>query len=114
VIYDSILTRQRKQIHEEVGKAIENLYTERLEEFYEILAYHYQRSDNGEKAVEYLTLAAKKEAYKFASGEAMIFSEEALKILDNLAVTEETQKIRRNVEFFQLELKAISSEIVPV
>ena len=78
------------------------------------MAYHYQRSDNREKTVEYLLLAGKKAAYKYASEEAMAFSEEALKILDNLPVTEENQKIRVNIEFFQLELKAISSEIVPV
>jgi class 3 adenylate cyclase len=114
VVYDSILTKKKKRLHEEIGQAIEDIYFERLEEFYEDLAYHYQRSDNVEKAVEYLTLAAKKEAYKFASEEAMIFSEEALKILDNLPVTEETQKMRMNIEFFQLEVKAISSEIVPV
>ena len=113
VAYNSLLIKRRREIHEKIGNAIEALYMARLEEFYEILAYHYQRSDNREKAAEYLIMAAKKAAYRFASEEAMAFSEEALKILDKLSSTEENEKLRRDIEFFQLKLKAISDEIVP-
>jgi len=113
VAYNSLLVKRRREIHEKIGNAIEELYLKRLEEFYEILAYHYQRSDNREKAAEYLMLAAKKAAYRFAGEEAMVFSEEALKILDNLPSTEENEKLRIDIEFLQLKLKAISDEIVP-
>jgi predicted ATPase len=43
VAYNSLLLKRRKEIHEKIGKAIEELYPERLEEFYEMLAYHYAR-----------------------------------------------------------------------
>jgi predicted ATPase len=49
VAYNSLLLRRRKEIHEKIGKAIEELYWERLEEFYEVLAYHYSKSDTSEK-----------------------------------------------------------------
>ena len=35
----------------------EELYAERLEEFYEILAYHYSKSNNSETACQYLKLS---------------------------------------------------------
>lgn len=41
--YNSLLLKRRKEIHEKIGKAIEELYPERLEEFYEMLAYYYAR-----------------------------------------------------------------------
>jgi predicted ATPase len=62
VAYNSLLLKRRKEIHERIGRAIEGLYAQRLEEYYELLAYHYIRSDNKEKAVEYLDLANQKTA----------------------------------------------------
>ena len=40
VAYNSLLVKRRNEIHEKIGGAIEELYPERLEEFYEMLAYH--------------------------------------------------------------------------
>lgn len=59
VAYNSLLQKRRKDIHEKVGMAIEELYSQRLEEFYEMLAYHYCRSDNVDKSVQYSKLASK-------------------------------------------------------
>ncbi len=59
VAYNSLLSNRRKEIHERIGKAIEELYPESLEEFYEMLAYHYSRSDNLDKACQYLKLSGK-------------------------------------------------------
>ncbi|UCE56891.1 MAG: AAA family ATPase [Desulfobacterales bacterium] len=39
VAYNSLLKKRRKEIHEKIGKAIEQIYKNRLEEFYEMLAY---------------------------------------------------------------------------
>jgi class 3 adenylate cyclase len=43
VVYDSLLTSKRKAIHARVGEVIEELYSKRLAEYYEILAHHYER-----------------------------------------------------------------------
>jgi predicted ATPase len=36
VAYNSLLQKRRKEIHENIGKAIEQIYADRLEEFYEM------------------------------------------------------------------------------
>lgn len=35
VAYNSLLQKRRKEIHENIGNAIEDLYLDRIEEFYE-------------------------------------------------------------------------------
>jgi class 3 adenylate cyclase len=114
VAYHSLLTKTRKQLHEGVGNAMEELYEERLDGHYEQLAYHYKKSGNQEKALKYLVLAAKKAANHFANEEAMVFCEEGLKILDEFPAIEGSQKLRQDIEFLQLGIKAISDEIVPM
>jgi len=60
VVLDSILTRKKKIYHEEIGNAIEELYSDRIEEQYELLAYHYSSAEDWEKAVHFSRLAAEK------------------------------------------------------
>ena len=57
VAYNSILQERRKQLHEDVGRAIELLYPSSLDDHLADLAHHYSRSGNQAKAVEYLRLA---------------------------------------------------------
>jgi len=60
VVYDSILTRKKKNLHEEIGNAIEEVHAERIEEQYELLAHHYGLAEDWEKAVHFGRLAAEK------------------------------------------------------
>ena len=92
VAYNSLLLKKRKEIHEKIGKAMEELYPERMEEFYEILAYHYARSDNHDKAYHYLKLSGNKATDKHSSWEAIRFYKEAIDILDRLPSTEAYKK----------------------
>ncbi len=87
MVYNSLLLKRRKEIHEKIGNAIEKLYPNRLEEYYELLAYHYARSDNMEKAVEYLDWANQKAAKLNAMEEAKAYFEQAMKLLDSLPET---------------------------
>jgi class 3 adenylate cyclase/tetratricopeptide (TPR) repeat protein len=64
VVYDSILTRKKKKLHREIGNAIEALYTDRIEEHYELLAYHYGLAKDWEEAAHFGRLAAEK-AHRF-------------------------------------------------
>ena len=66
MVYDSILSKRRKELHEEIGNAIEELYKDNIHEHYEVLAEHYIAGENFEKAAGYSKLAAKK-AEKTAS-----------------------------------------------
>jgi predicted ATPase len=84
VAYDSLLLKRRKEIHEEIGEVIEALYPDRLEEYYELLAYHYGRSANADKAAQYLDLANQKAAKLNAMEEAKTYFDEAMALLDTL------------------------------
>jgi len=94
VAYNSLLLKRRNEIHGKIGQAIERIYAERLEEFYEMLAYHYARSENKDKAVEYLSRANQKAAGVNALQEAKAYFDEAVKILDTLPQSELNQKRR--------------------
>ena len=94
VAYDSLLLKKRKEIHEQVGSSIEALYPDRLEEHSELLAYHYARSANTEKALQYLDLANHKTAKLNAMEEAKTYFEEAMAHLDTLPETEENRQRR--------------------
>jgi tetratricopeptide (TPR) repeat protein len=93
-VYQTLLRPKREEYHERIGKAIEALYAERLEEYYEVLAYHYARSGNKDKAVEYLDLANQKAARANAMEEAKRYFDEAMTLLDTLPETKGNQQRR--------------------
>jgi len=94
VAYNSLLLKRRKEIHEKIGKAIETLYPDSLEEYYDLLAYHYTRSHNKDKALEYLDLANRKAAKLSTMEEALAYYEEAMKLLDSLPESQANQERR--------------------
>jgi len=94
VAYNSLLLKRRKEIHEKIGSAIEDLYAERMEEFYEMLAYHYSRSDSLEKALQYLRLSANKATRNNSLWEALRFYKESLSILKQIPETDRSKKER--------------------
>jgi len=100
VAYNSLLLKRRKEIHEKIGQAIEQLYGERLEEFYEMLAHHYSRSDNSEKAHQYLKLSGDKAVQNYSNKEAFRFYREAISTLKKQAETEDNR--RQQLEIYLL------------
>ena len=81
VAYNSLLLARRKEIHERIGHAIEEIYPDRLGEFYEMLAYHYSRSDNRESAYHYAKLSGNKAMKSCSNREALSYYKEALSII---------------------------------
>jgi tetratricopeptide (TPR) repeat protein len=96
VAYNSLLLKKRKEVHEKVGRAIEQIYQERLEEFYEIMAFHYSMSENSEKAYQYLELSGEKAMRNYSNWEAFRFYKKAINVLKLLPETEERN--RRQIE----------------
>jgi class 3 adenylate cyclase/tetratricopeptide (TPR) repeat protein len=94
VAYDSLLLKRRKEIHEEIAEVIGALYPDRLEEHCELLAYHYGRSANADKAVQYLDLANQKAAKLNAMEEAKAYFDEAMARLDSMPENEENRHRR--------------------
>ena len=80
VAYNSLLLARRKEIHGKIGKAIEELYPDRLEEFYEMLAYHYSRSNDLAKGIDYGKKAAARASSVYAYAEAARLLEQALEV----------------------------------
>ena len=91
-VYDSLLLKRRKEVHEKIGGAIEKLYSERREEFYEMLAYHYSKSDNSEIAYKYLKLSGNKATRKHSVWEALNFFRKAIEKLKKLPETDENKR----------------------
>ena len=60
VVYHSLLSEDQAALHEKTGFATEAIHSERLDDYTDLLAYHYGHSNNIEKALHYLTLAGDK------------------------------------------------------
>ena len=97
VAYNSLLLKRRSEIHQKIAKAIENLYAERLEEYFEMLAYHYYKGEDSKKAVQYLKLSGNKAIRKYSVGEAYRFYTEAIDTLGQLPEAEEYKKEKLDV-----------------
>ena len=97
VAYNSLLTKRRNEIHENIGAAIETIYSDRLEEFYEMLAYHYSKSENLQKAAHYLKLSGIKAVGMHSPVEALHYYQEALKALKQLPESVENKKAQIEV-----------------
>ncbi|MBW2202468.1 MAG: guanylate cyclase, partial [Deltaproteobacteria bacterium] len=60
VIYESILTRKKMELHNKIGQVIEQLHEDNLHEHYGILAEHFICSENFEKGAKYCRFAGRK------------------------------------------------------
>ena len=74
VAYNSLLLKRRKEIHEKIGKAIEEIYAERLEEFYEMLAYHYSKSETLKRLTNISSYQGKRQKETIPTGRPLIFT----------------------------------------
>ncbi|MBM4258076.1 MAG: zinc-ribbon domain-containing protein [Deltaproteobacteria bacterium] len=101
VAYNSLLTEQRKILHERTAQAIEadccrENSQQTLEEQCSELAYHYGRSGNVEKAVEYLQRAGEQALRRSARDEASNHFAGALELLRTLPRS--PQRINRELQ----------------
>jgi len=93
--YEGILVRSRRAFHQRIGEGIEALYREQLEEYYELLAFHYSRSDDQEKAIDYLVKAGQKAADRYANTQALSYFGQALERTAGRAAEHEAILARR-------------------
>ena len=89
VAYNSLLMQRRKELHQLIAMAIEELYAERLPESYEVLAYHYEHGEVWEKALEYLVKAGHKAQQAYANREAREHYSRALHVCERLGAAVE-------------------------
>jgi adenylate cyclase len=74
-IYDSLPHNLRSRTHEAAGIYIEEAQADRLDSFLNLLAYHFERSDNLEKQVDYLRKAGIKAQADYANEAAIEYFE---------------------------------------
>ena len=87
--YGTVLQEQRKVLHERTGQAMEGVYRTSVGNHYGDLAHHYSRSDNAEKAVEYLGLAGYQAVQRSANDEAIGHFTTAIELLQTLPDSQE-------------------------
>jgi class 3 adenylate cyclase/tetratricopeptide (TPR) repeat protein len=92
VVYDSILAKRKKKLHEEIGNAIEQLYKDNLSEHYEVLSGQYFLSENYSKAAEYSRLAGRKAEKAASFNDAIAHAKKRVMSLENLPQTDDIQK----------------------
>ena len=92
VVYDSILEKRKKILHEVIGNAVEGLYRNSLDEYYEVLVEHYFLSENFGKAAEYSRLAGKKAEKTAFLNDAISHAKKRVLSLEKLTQTDEVQK----------------------
>jgi tetratricopeptide (TPR) repeat protein len=92
VVYGSLLSKKKKQLHAETGKAIETLYRENLGEQYGRLVEHFIECENYDKGAEYSKMAARKAEKAAALNYAIAYAEKCVTCLERLPKTAEVQK----------------------
>jgi class 3 adenylate cyclase/tetratricopeptide (TPR) repeat protein len=93
VAYESILGPRRRALHVAVGQALETVYSDRLEEAYARLAYHYSRAADAERSVEYLARFAETAARVYSHAEAATALQEALFHADRLPEARDRKRL---------------------
>jgi tetratricopeptide (TPR) repeat protein len=92
VVYDTLLEKKKKEIHLDIGKAIEEVYQENLEEMYSTLVEHFEKGGDYEKAAQYFDLAQGRARLNLAILDAIAFSRKGVACLEKLPSSAEMQK----------------------
>ena len=81
VVYAGLLKKERQEIHERIAMVMEHVFDDRLQEFFETLAYHFKQGLSKHKAVEYLLKSGEKSLKKYAVYESDRYFREAYELL---------------------------------
>ena len=92
VAYDSILTKRKKQLHEKIAGAMEEIYKDDICYHYGVLAGHCIASENHEKGAEYARLEARKYHKAGSYRDAISYAKKSIACLEKLPQTEQFQK----------------------
>ncbi|MHA2030253.1 MAG: tetratricopeptide repeat protein, partial [Candidatus Kariarchaeaceae archaeon] len=86
VVYNSMLLSHRERLHRQIAEVIENLNANRIEEFTDTLAIHFEKGKVLNKAIHYNKLAAERAKDIFANEQAIYFYTKTLKLLEEKPV----------------------------
>jgi tetratricopeptide (TPR) repeat protein len=92
VVYDSILTKKKRQLHEKIARTMEDIYKEDICYHYGVLAGHCIASENYEKGAEYARLEAKRFQKAASFRDAIEYAKKSVQSWEKLPQTGEIQK----------------------
>jgi adenylate cyclase len=81
VTYETLSFATRAMVHDQIGQYIENNYQAVLDQYVDLLAYHFERSDNRPKKCEYLLKAAEAAQASYANAAAITYFQRVLHLL---------------------------------
>ncbi|HET6419220.1 MAG TPA: AAA family ATPase, partial [Geobacteraceae bacterium] len=81
-VYNSLLKERRERLHQLVGETMERLYSDRLNEWANTLAYHWGNTQNTGKAVQYMAMAGEKSYWVCAMEEAHQRFQKAVELIE--------------------------------
>ena len=90
--YESILIKNRTELHRQIGETLEELHADRIEEFAPLLAYHFY-SAGDDRSLKYDILAGEKSARLYANAEAATHFSRAIEVAKRTHV--ESEQITR-------------------
>jgi class 3 adenylate cyclase/tetratricopeptide (TPR) repeat protein len=94
VVYSGLLKKERQAVHERIALVMEQLFRDRLSEFYETLAFHFKRGQSLQKAVDYLMKSGEKSLKRYAIEESDQYYQEAFDLLKNKpSMTDEEKRL---------------------
>ncbi|PZS00867.1 MAG: hypothetical protein DLM70_12930, partial [Chloroflexi bacterium] len=87
VAYNTLVQKRRKDLHLQTARAIAHLYPS--DEYAEMIAYHYAKTDEHEEAIPWLEKAGDRAAAIYASDPALAAYEEARRRLNHVGGREQ-------------------------
>ena len=81
VAYETLSFATRAIVHDQIGQYIEKNYQEVLDQYIDLLAYHFERSENRSKKSEYLLKAAEAAQTNYANAAAITYYQRVLHLL---------------------------------
>jgi class 3 adenylate cyclase/tetratricopeptide (TPR) repeat protein len=96
VVYNTILKNARKELHNKIGTALEDIHKDNLDEYYAVLAEHFIAGGNYDKAVEYSKLAESKAEKAASLNDAITYAQKRVSCLEKLPQTEDV--LRKTVD----------------
>lgn len=94
VVYNGLLKKERQTIHERIALVVEDLFHDRLPEFYETIAFHFKQGQSVVKAVDYLLKSGEKSLKRYAVDESHQYFKEAYRLIsDGKNQTEQERKL---------------------
>ena len=79
LVYNMLVAKTKKVLHLKVAAAIESIFSDRLPDFYGMLAFHYSAGGDMVKAEDYLFKAGERTFNTAASHEAINYLQEAIR-----------------------------------